>query len=278
MAIHTKAQQFRGLHTSETIVRLPNCWDAASARILQDLGAPAVATTSAAVAWSLGLPDGDALDRSTAVTALRHIVNAVSVPVSADIESGYGRTPGEVAATVLAVVDAGAVGVNIEDVHPDDPSRLRGISENAERLAAARSAAEESDVDLFINARIDTYLRQSAPGTPADTSRYDDTVLRARAYVEAGANGVFVPGAVDSATIKGLADAIDAPLNIMLTDGCPMPDELEALGVARVTVGEGFAATAYSAARRSAHEFLGNAHALQNETLGYAELNALMGG
>jgi 2-methylisocitrate lyase-like PEP mutase family enzyme len=217
-----KAARFRALHTTPAL-RLPNCWDAASAAVIAAAGAPAIATTSAGVAWSLGRPDGDALDR----------------------ESGFGATPKDVAETLAAVVEAGAVGVNIEDTTSEAPGSLRPLADQAERLAAAREGA---GADLFINARIDIYLA----GIGEESDRFDATVARAEAYAKAGADGIFVPGVTDPATVAALVQAIRLPLNVLAGPGAPAPSELERLGVARISLGSGVASAAYELARRAA--------------------------
>ena len=239
-----KTQRFRELHTTPAL-RLPNCWDAASAAVIETAGARALATTSAGLAWSLGYPDGDALDRRTAVDAVARIARAVDVPVTADIESGYGAAPAEVAETAAAVAEAGAVGVNIEDTAPTDAALLRAAAEQAERIAAVREGAGG---DLFINARIDTYLR----GSEEETALLEAPVSRARAAREAGADGIFVPGVADAETIAALVEAVDAPLNILAGPGSPRPSELDHLGVARISLGESVAAAAYALAKRAA--------------------------
>jgi 2-methylisocitrate lyase-like PEP mutase family enzyme len=270
MTINDRIGLFHSLHVSDPVLRLPNCWDAASARIMEDAGAVAVGTTSAAAAWSLGKPDGDALSPVVAAAAAARIVDAVSVPVTVDIEAGYGQTPTDVADTVSAVIDAGAAGVNIEDVHPDDPGRLREPGDNAVRLTSARKAAERHGVNLFINARIDTYLR----GVGAAHYRFGDTIARANTYLDAGASGIFVPGVTDVDTIIDLVREIAAPVNVMLDEGSPTPGELGRLGVARVSVGPGIAAAAYGIARSRTHEFLG-IPGPATEMVDYHEMNSL---
>jgi 2-methylisocitrate lyase-like PEP mutase family enzyme len=239
-----KATRFRALHTTPAL-RLPNCWDAASAAVIAAAGAPAIASTSAGVAWSLGRPDGDALDRESAVDAIARIVRAVDVPVTADIESGFGATPKDVAETLAAVVEAGAVGVNIEDTTSEVPDSLRPLADQVERLAAAREGAGP---DLFINARIDIYLA----GIGEEADRFDATVARAEAYAQAGADGIFVPGVTDPATIAALVEAVRLPLNVLAGPGAPAPSELERLGVARISLGSGVASAAYELARKAA--------------------------
>lgn len=263
------AARFRSLHTTPAL-RLPNCWDAASAAVIAAAGAPAVATTSAGVAWSLGRPDGDALDRDAAVDAIARIVRVVNVPVTADIESGYGATPKEVEATLAAVAEAGAVGVNIEDTTAESPGSLRDLADQVERLTAAREGAGS---DLFINARTDMYLA----GIGEEADRFDATVARAEAYAEAGADGIFVPGVKDPAVIAALVKAIRLPLNVLAGPGAPAPSELERLGVARISLGPGLATAAYEAARQVAVGFLeADSYEAIEGGIGYGTLNALL--
>ncbi|MFB9661832.1 isocitrate lyase/phosphoenolpyruvate mutase family protein [Glycomyces mayteni] len=238
-----KAARFRALHTAPPLL-LPNCWDAASAAVIADAGAAAVATTSAGVAWSLGRPDGDRLDRDAAIALVERVAHAVDVPVTADMESGFGATPKDVAETLAAVAEAGAVGVNIEDADTATPGVLRPIADQAERLAAAREGAGP---DLFINARIDIYL--AGIGDPE--TRLEAVIERASAYAAAGANGIFVPGVADADTIANLVQAILLPLNVMAGPGAPAPSALASLGVARISLGPQLASAAYAAARRA---------------------------
>ncbi|WP_344482302.1 isocitrate lyase/phosphoenolpyruvate mutase family protein [Glycomyces endophyticus] len=243
-----KAARFRALHTTPPLL-LPNCWDAASAAVIASAGAPAIATTSAGVAWSLGRPDGDALDRDAAAAAVERVVRAVDLPVTADIESGFGRTPKGVRKTLAAVASAGAVGVNIEDSDTETPGVLRPLTDQAERLAAAREGA---GADLFINARIDIYLA----GIGEPETRLAAAIERAATYTEAGADGIFVPGVTDSETIAALVNAISLPLNILAGPGAPAPSALAKLGVARISLGSGVASAAYAAARRATIAFI----------------------
>jgi 2-methylisocitrate lyase-like PEP mutase family enzyme len=267
--LQDRAKAFHALHHG-SVLTLPNAWDVASARIVEEAGAAAVATTSAGVAWSLGAPDGNKLSREHAVELIRRITAAVAVPVTADIESGFADDAAGVAETIRMVIDAGAVGVNIED---GAGPGLLAIEEYAQRVAAAREAADAAGVSLFINARTDVYLR--GIGDPED--RLEHTVERAGAYVAAGADGIFVPGVVDIETLKALVAEIDAPLNVMAGEGAPPVPELAALGVARVSVGPSLAEAAYAVTRRSAVELLttGTYDALAG-ALTFGELNALL--
>ncbi|MEU9972091.1 isocitrate lyase/phosphoenolpyruvate mutase family protein [Streptomyces sp. NPDC051014] len=266
------ALAFRALHVPGRPLVLPNAWDAMSARLAEDAGAAAVATTSAGLAWALGAPDGDRLDRDRAVEAVARIVAAVRVPVSADVESGFAEDPDGVADTVRAVLSAGAVGVNIEDARYDGAGNgsLRPVAEQAGRIAAARAAADEEGVPLFVNARIDTFLR-GAGGV-------DGTLERAAAYRGAGADGIFVPGVTDPETVAALVAGVDGPLNVLVGPGAPPVAELAALGVARVSAGSALAEAAYATVRRAARELLeaGTCGGLA-DGLGYGELNALLG-
>ncbi|MFF5301871.1 isocitrate lyase/phosphoenolpyruvate mutase family protein [Streptomyces sp. NPDC013161] len=267
--LRDRALAFRALHVPGRPLILPNAWDAASARIVEDAGASAVATTSAGLAWALGVADGDRLDRERALEAVARITASVAVPVSADIESGFAKDPVGVADTVRAVLAAGAVGVNIEDALYGGEGVLRSIAEQAERIAAAREAADAEGVPLFVNARIDTFLR-GAGGV-------DATLERAAAFRAAGADGIFVPGAVEPGTVKELADGIEAPLNVLVGPGAPPVAELAALGVARVSAGSSIAAAAYAVVRRAARELLDTGtYGAQTGGLGYGELNSLL--
>ncbi len=251
------ATRFRDLHAPGTDgpLVLANAWDAMTARLVEAAGARAIATTSAGVSWALGRPDGQGLTREAMVDAVRSIVEAVRVPVTADVESGYGTgTPDDVAATVRGVLAAGAVGVNLEDSPGPGGAPLVDVGVQAERLASARAAAGAAGTDLFVNARIDTYLRQVGG---AGEARFDETVRRARAYVDAGANGVFVPGVTDAETIRRLAGAVGAPLNVLAGPGSPSVAELRALGVARVSVGPGLARSVMAHVRRATTELFG---------------------
>lgn len=270
---HATATAFRALHTPGTPLVLPNAWDLASARVVESAGAAAVATTSAGLAWALGAADGDRLTRDRALAPVAALTAAVDVPVTADIESGYAEDAAGVADTVRAVLAAGAVGVNIEDAPHGAAEPLRPLAEQAERIAAARGAADAAGVPLFVNARIDTYLR--GVGDDPD-ARLALTLERAAAFLAAGADGVFVPGAVAPDTVKALVEGVDGPLNVMVGPGAPTVAELAGLGVARVSVGSGIAQAVHALVRGAARELLteGTYGALAGG-LDYGELNGL---
>ncbi|MDB5468586.1 MAG: hypothetical protein JWR84_146 [Caulobacter sp.] len=231
----TKAEQFGALHAGPAILILPNAWDGASAAIMEDAGAKAVATSSAAVAWAHGYPDGDTLPIPKLLATIETVARVVSVPVTADIEGGFTDDPGELAENIKAVIGAGAVGINLED-------GARAPDLHARKIAAARKAADSAGVELFINARIDVYLKRLADGDAAEA----ETVDRAAKYAKAGANGIFVPGPSDNDLIGRLAKAIALPLNIMLMPTLAPAAQLQALGVRRVSSGGTPFASAYT--------------------------------
>lgn len=262
-----KAAAFTELHAAPILV-LPNAWDVASARIAQAAGARAVATTSAAVAWSLGYADGNQLPRELMLSHLARITGAVDVPVSADIESGFGPTDDEVAETIAGVLTAGAVGINIEDYDSDG---FREVKAQARRLAVVREVADSAGVRLYINARTDTYL--------AGTGDFAETVDRAQAYLAAGASGVFVPGVADVDLIGRLVAAIDAPLNILVGPGSPTIGQLADAGVRRASAGSAVAQAVYSHTRRAATELLqAGTYTELADPFGHAAMNQLMSG
>jgi 2-methylisocitrate lyase-like PEP mutase family enzyme len=258
----SRVDRFRRLHEQRPLV-LPNAWDASSARVIEAAGAQAIATTSAAVSWTHGRRDGQTLRREEMMRVIQSIAGSVSVPVTADIEGGYGDVP----ETVRAVIAAGAAGINLEDSPGTGGETLLAPEEHAGRIRAARAQG-----DLVINARVDVYLFQV--GEPA--SRFDETVRRANLYRAAGADCLFVPGVVDAGTISRLVRAIDGPLNIMTTPTAPTVPDLGRLGVARVSVGPGIALAALAAARRAALELLGpGTYAALSDALPFGEVNGL---
>ncbi|MBO9044081.1 isocitrate lyase/PEP mutase family protein [Curtobacterium flaccumfaciens] len=262
----TRAATFHGLHDhpSRPLV-LVNVWDAASARLVEDAGATAIATTSAGVAWSRGRPDGNTLTRAEAMDAVARIVASVSVPVTVDIESGYADDADGVARTVDAVLEAGAVGINIEDgrLHPEAL---------ADRIGVARRAAERAGVPLFVNARTDVHLA----GLVDPGRLLTETLERARRYRGAGADGVFVPGVRDVETIRALVESIDGPVNVMAGPGSPTVSELARLGAARISLGSAVAQAAYAVVRQATAELrtTGTYDSLA-AGVDYADLNAL---
>ena len=244
-----RARAFRAMHEPPALV-LPNAWDAASARLVEEAGAEAIATTSAGIAWSLGHSDGSRLTRAAAVEAIRRIVVAVQVPVSADIESGYADSLDELATTVRAVIGAGAVGITIDD---RDNSQLRSIDEQGQRIAHVRQTADETGLPLFINACTDAFSTSSAPDLDA---RLGEALQRADAYARAGADGIFVPGVTDPATVRQLADQVRVPLNIMTDPTAPTIAALAECGARRISIGSGLAQATSNLIAQAAGEIL----------------------
>ena len=246
-----KAQKLRSLYTDEVLV-LPNAWDAGSAVMVAAGGAQAVATTSAGVSWALGRPDGENLARDEMASVIARIAAAVDLPVSADVEGGYGPEPADVAATVRAVVEAGAAGINLEDsLAPGGP--LHDPEAQAARIRAARAAAADAGLpELVINARTDVYLFGIGP----EDGRLGDVLARAASYADAGADSLFVPGLLDLATLTTLTSRTALPVNVMAGPGAPAVSELEAAGVRRVSLGQAISQAAYTLARQAAAEVL----------------------
>ena len=227
------AAAFRARHKRRPVLLLPNAWDPPSAAIFAAAGFEALATTSGGVAWAIGYPDGEAAPWDEVVAATRRIVRVTRLPVTADIEAGYGATPDAVAAHVTDIIAAGVVGINLEDgLHGEPP--IRSIEDAAARIAAARAAADRAGVPIVINARSDLYHQAAMSGAGDDP--FDATVARCRAYLAAGADCVYPFGARDPKTIAALAAAIDAPINVTGRPGLPDAAALERLGVARITI------------------------------------------
>ena len=231
-----KARLFHSLHVRGQPLVLFNAWDAGSARAVAATGARAIATGSWSVAAAHGFDDGEQLPFALALDNLRRIVAAVAQPVTIDLESGYGEASAQVAATVVAALQAGAVGCNLEDSFTAD-GRLREPADQATRLAAARKAADDAGVALFINARTDVFFQK--PADAHDTAMVDDALQRARAYADAGASGLFVPGLIAEPLIARLIEVSPLPVNIMAMPGTPSRTRLAELGVARISHGPG---------------------------------------
>jgi 2-methylisocitrate lyase-like PEP mutase family enzyme len=267
-----KARRFRELHAAGTFV-LQNAWDAGSAILLAGTATPAIATTSSGVSWAHGVRDGQQLSRDEAIAALARIVRAVDCPVSADLESGYGPEPGDVAATVAAAIAAGAVGANLEDRPGSGPGGLRTIGDQCARLAAARDAADRSGVPFVLNARTDVYLAQV--GEPAE--RETLALERAAHYAGAGADCVFVPGLSDPGVIARLVKAAPVPVNVLLAPGSGVSvAQLAQTGVRRISTGHLIAAAAYATIQRAARELLDGEFGTLLGALPVAELQAAM--
>ena len=227
------ARDFLELHRGPKILVLPNAWDVASARIFEDAGFPAIGTSSAGVAFSLGYPDGEKIRRAEMLAVVRRIAEAVDVPVTADVEAGFGNTPEEVADTAREVIAAGAVGMNLEDGVEGKPEFLADVNRQKEIIRAVLEVGQSAGIPFVLNARTDIFLY----GIGSAETRLARAVERLNAYHAAGAPALFAPGVKDKETIAQLARGLAGPLNILATVGTPPVGELQQLGVARVSVG-----------------------------------------
>ena len=245
-----KAEAFRALHRAPPLLLMANAWDAVTARIFEAEGFSAVATTSGGVSWALGYADGEAAPWEEVVEQTARIARAVNVPVTADIEAGFGASPEAVARSIGDIIRAGAVGVNLEDGLAGASPPIRGIEDAVTRIRAAREAASTAGVPIVINARTDLYLKQIGD----EGARVDEAVARGRAYLAAGADCFYPISLRDSATIGRIVQALQAPININVRAGWPSVAELEALGVARVTTATAITLMALATTRQIARE------------------------
>jgi 2-methylisocitrate lyase-like PEP mutase family enzyme len=246
--LRARAEALRALHTDPAILVLVNVWDAASARTVASVpGCRAIATASWAIAAAQGLADGEVIGREGMLEAVGWVARAVDLPVTADLEGGYGATPADVGETIARAIGAGAVGCNLEDGLREG-NTLRDAEDAAARVAAARERAEAEGVPVVINARTDVFLRGANDPEAA--------FLRGQAYARAGADCIFVPGVTDRETIKALVDGIDAPVSVLARPGAPSVTELQELGVARVSFGPGPMGVALAALAKTASDLL----------------------
>jgi 2-methylisocitrate lyase-like PEP mutase family enzyme len=262
-----RAAQFRALHNDGSILVLPNAWDAGSARLAEDCGAKAIATSSAAVCWSHGYADGETMPTAILLAAVVEIVRAVNIPVSVDSEAGFSADPEAVADFVMALARAGAVGINLED-GTAPPDLL------AAKIAAIKSACEREGVDVFVNARTDIVLKKLV--RPEDAVR--EAIARGERYLDADADGLFVPALTDLAAMETISQAVDLPLNILTRPGLAPVSELKAAGVRRVSAGAGIGMAALGAARRATKELLekGRTDAMFAAADGMPNMNTLL--
>ncbi len=238
-----KAHVFRNLHDRSNLLLLPNAWDAGSAALFARHGFAAIATTSAGMAWSLGYQDGQQAPLAEVLAATARITRVTDLPVTVDLESGYGETPAAVATTVRGAIAAGAVGINLEDSLPGH-GPLRTIDASAARISAARTAADDAGIPVVINARVDVWMR---PDLSDPAAGLDDAIRRAQAYLAAGADGIFPIGLADRDVLAALVQSIDAPINVAAISGVPSLQELARIGVARVSTATRFATLALGA-------------------------------
>ncbi|MEM5340056.1 isocitrate lyase/PEP mutase family protein [Paraburkholderia azotifigens] len=266
----SNAKAFRHLHDNSIPLRLPNVWDAGSARLVEALGASAIATTSAGLAWALGYPDGRILPFDEVVASVRRIVRVLNVPLSVDIEHGYSDDPKAVADHVVRLVDLGIAGINIED-GPDPASLL------AQKIEAIKNALVKSGSDLFVNARSDVFLA----GLAEKKSRQaEESIARGNLYASAGADGLFLPALLQSSDIETIAGATRLPLNVMAVPGLADAATLGKLGVRRLSAGSGISQVVLGKAKALAQDFLndGRSGTLASHSLPYSEIQNLFAG
>jgi 2-methylisocitrate lyase-like PEP mutase family enzyme len=269
--LKAKALRFLRLHKGPRLLVLPNAWDSASARMLEAAGFNALGTTSAGIAYSSGYPDGQRIPREEMLAAIRRIVASVTIPVTADVEAGYGPAPEDVADTVRGVLDAGAVGLNLEDAASDIV--MFDIARQVERIHAAREAAAAAGVPLVLNARTDVYLIHRE-----GEARFDDALRRLAAYRDAGASCLFLPGVRDPGLIARMVRELGAPLNVLAGPGIGSVRDLENMGVARLSLGSGPMRAAMGMLRQVAREVIeeGTYDLMLENAVPYQEMNELM--
>ena len=260
------AATFRRLHSNTTPLRLPNAWDAGSARLFEDLGATAIATTSAGVAWALGYQDGRVLPTNEAVAAVLRMARVLTVPLSVDVEHGYSDNPQKVADSVMRLVDLGIAGINIED-GPDEATLL------ASKIEAIRNAVSKSGTDLFVNARCDVFLA----GLVEKGRLVEESISRGRLYARAGADGLFLPGISGTRHIEAVVSEVSLPLNVMAWPGLGNAVELGRLGVRRLSAGSGVSQVLWGRAEALARDFLesGRSEPLAEGSMAYSRVQGL---
>jgi 2-methylisocitrate lyase-like PEP mutase family enzyme len=267
-----QAETFRRLHREGGILVLLNAWDVITARVIESAGFAAIATSSAGVAWALGYADGERISRGEMLAVVRRIASSVRVPVTADMEAGYGSTPEAAAETARGVIAAGAVGLNLED--GTNEGRLVDVALHQDRIRAIREAGAKAGVPLVINARTDAFEVKEW----SLTERLTAAVRRANAYRAAGGDCLFVPHVSDAATIGQLAREIEGPLNVIAGPPAPPIPELERLGVLRASLGPRIAQAALGLVRRAVTELRerGTYQTLADGLIPFAELQRLV--
>src|SRR5205814_8586188 len=269
----TRAEAFRNMHRGRLLL-LPNAWDVASARIIEESGFGAIATTSAGVAFTLGYPDGQRISRQEMLASVERIAAAVQVPVTADVEAGYGNRPEDTALTARGVIEAGAVAMNLEDATGDAENPLLDLSLQIEKIKAAIEETRRAGVPIVLNARTDVYLLQV--GTPE--RRYELALKRLASLRDAGADCLFRPGVRDSETIRRFVVDLQHPINILAGPGSPSIPELEKLGVARVSLGSAPMRATLGLLRKMAEELNSSGtYRTMEAAPSHADVNRMMG-
>lgn len=264
---------FRALHHGDPLLVLPNAWDVPSARIFEDAGFPAIATSSAALAASVGYPDGEKIPKDELFAIVRKMAGVLAVPLSVDIEGGYGATTEQLQDTICRLIESGAVGLNIEDTVRSEGRELRTIGDQTARIRAIRRIADSRGVPLMINARTDAYL--VAPGD--EPARLHEAIRRGKAFEDAGADCLYPMGLVAPDSMRAYAAAVGCPVNVMVRKGLPPVAELERLGVKRLSLGPTSMYAALAALKDVARELRerGTYESLTSGAVTYSDVMAL---
>ncbi len=267
-----RAEQFKQLHHGSEILLLGNVWDAVSARLLQSLGFKALGTSSAAISSVLGYPDGECMSADENLAFIKMISRAVDIPVSADIESGYGSTTTEILGNIEKFVQSGAVGLNLEDTKD---GMLLPVAVMSERITAVKQRCSELDCPVFLNMRTDALLM-----TGSHSENINEAIERANKYAEAGADGIFVPdlGDLDQPGITRLVENIPLPLNLIVGENSSSVQEMEDLGVARLSFGPRMMRIMLATLSQTCEEILGSGtfEELKRPSLSYGQVNSLL--
>jgi 2-methylisocitrate lyase-like PEP mutase family enzyme len=273
LELKEKAASFLKMHHGSKILLLPNVWDVASAMIVEQAGFGALATSSAGIAFSLGSPDGQRISRKEMLACVERIAHKVNVPVTADVEAGYGPRPEDAAETARGVLEAGAIGMNLEDATIDAANPVVDSQLQAEKIRAVREVAAGVGIPLVLNARTDIYLLEVGP----PEGRYDRALARLAAYRDAGADCLFVPGVKDAETIGRFVQELKFPLNILGGPGLPSVPELQKLGVARISLGSGAMRATLGSLKRVAEELkTSGTYKTMEGAPSFAEMNRLL--
>ena len=267
-----KAEKLQALIDGDELLVLPNVWDVGSARVVAEAGYPVIATSSAGIAWSLGYPDGEIITCEDMLSVVRSIAHRVDLPVTADMEAGYGEEPEAVSLTVAATLNAGAVGANIED----SSSQVAGHSIldydlSVARIRAGKAVADAAGIPFVINARTDVFYGGG------DENSLNEAIRRGNSYLEVGAGCVFVPFVRDRDTMEKLVAGIDGPVNVLANPAAPPLDELFEIGIARVSIGGLLSLMIYTHVREACTE-LSETGALEwgKGNILHPEMNKLM--
>jgi len=267
------AEDFRKLHHAEHILILPNAWDVASARVFEDAGFPAIATSSAALSVSLGYPDGERIEKKELFAAVKRIARRLTVPLSVDVEAGFGATIPDLVDTMRCAVEAGAVGVNLEDIANFEKETLFPLEQQTERILAARRTADELGIPLVINARSDAYLYAAGD----QEAKFQELLRREIAYQDAGADCLYPMGLTNKEKIAKFVKFVDKPVNVMARKGAPTLPELKSIGVRRLSLGPGPIYATIALLRKIAQELMqkGSYETMLTDAITFDELNAL---